>query len=159
MLCLQSKENVDIDHVNNCYRVLRVSNKEGNIVNKFVYYKYSCIITIIYAEMDVFDACIFPREQSASWWKTFPGVGQFFAIRLKQPNRINELNDCLESHLESEFNLIENCTLANKSTMEFVYQKIMHVYSQFKEAKKVDITDHYREVTYFSQPPHQVNEL
>ena len=155
MLCLQSKESVDIDHVNKCYRVLRVSNKKGNIVHKFVYYKYSCIITIIYVEMDVFDACIFPREQSASWWKTLLGVGQL----LKQPNRINELNDCLESHLESDFILVENCTLANKSTMEFVYQKIMDVYSQFKEAKKVDITDHYKEVTYFSQPPHQVNEL
>ena len=118
-----------------------------------MYLLYSRPITIIYAEMDVFDACIFPRE-STSGWKTW-----FLGTQLKQPNRKNELSDCLESHLETVFKVILNCALTDKSTMELVYQKIMYVCSDFREAKKVDITNPDKEVSYFSQPPHQVNEI
>ena len=121
---------------------------------------YNC--TKIHLETDVFDSCIFPREhvQSTSRIHKILVATRLMGthLELKQPNRRNELSDCLKSHLESEFNFIENCTLTNKETLESVYQKIKSVFSQCRVAKKVDITQPNQESAYFIQSPQLVNE-
>ena len=108
--------------------------------------------------MNVFDTCIFPREQSNPWWRKIPLSALLTGnnLEFKQPDRGTELFDYLQIHLKKEFHLIRDCKLCDEDDCNSVYQKIVDVYMQCNEAVKVDITQPTREFSYFNEQPQQV---
>ena len=156
MLSLSTRDKVDLNGVINCYRVLNISNQTGKVLYTQCFVALHLHINST-LEINVFDTCIFPRE-TIPWWKKNPLSALFVGnnLEFKQPDRETELTDYLQTHLENEFHLIQDCKLGNAEDCNSVYQKIVHVYTQCNKAVKVDITPPTMEGCYFTQQPQQV---